>query len=72
MRGVARAVVAGRVDEAARALVAPDVTVLALTDRAFTDDEAFARAALLVEEAAVEVGRAALAGGPGTQRYGEA
>ena len=38
-----------------------DVQVLALTDRVWQAGEAFARAALLVEEAAVEAGRAALA-----------
>ena len=35
-----------------------DVHVLALTDRVWQAGEAFARAALLVEEAAVEAGRA--------------
>ena len=35
-----------------------DVTVLALTDRVWQAGEAFARAAILVEEAAVEAGRA--------------
>jgi hypothetical protein len=36
--------------------------VLALTDRVWQAGEAFARAELLVEEAALEVGRRALAG----------
>jgi hypothetical protein len=40
-----------------------DVQVLALTDRVWQAGEAFARAAVLVEEAAVEAGRRALARG---------
>jgi hypothetical protein len=47
---------------AAAARLGPDVVVLALTDRVWQASETFARAALLVEEAAVEIGRAALAG----------
>jgi glycerate 2-kinase len=58
------AVVAGQVtDEGRDALAAHDgVMVLALTDRVWQASEAFTRAALLVEEAAVEAGRAALDG----------
>ncbi len=37
-----------------------DVQVLALTDRVWQAGEAFARAAILVEESAIEVGRRAL------------
>jgi hypothetical protein len=37
-----------------------DVHLLTLTDRAWQAGEAFARAALLVEEAALEAGRAAM------------
>jgi hypothetical protein len=36
------------------------VNVLALTDRVWQTSEAFTRAALLVEEAAIEAGRTAL------------
>lgn len=55
--GLCRAVVAGRVDEDARAASPAGVLVLALTDRVWSADEAMERAALLAEEAAVEVGR---------------
>lgn len=60
--GVAhRAVIAGQVTAAAREEAERDgVHVLALTDRVWQAGEAFARAALLVEEAATEAGRAAL------------
>jgi glycerate kinase len=56
------AVIAGQVTDEARAALAPrvDVDVLALTDRVWQAGEAYVRAALLVEEAAVEAGRAAL------------
>jgi len=56
------AVIAGQVTDEARAALAPraDVDVLALTDRVWQAGEAYSRAALLVEEAAVEAGRAAL------------
>ena len=56
------AVIAGQVTDEARAMLADrtDVTVLALTDRVWQAGEAYARAALLVEEASVEAGRAAL------------
>ena len=60
--GVPRvAVIAGQVTDEARAALADraDVDVLALTDRVWQAGEAFARAALLVEEAAVEAGRTA-------------
>ena len=55
-------VVAGQaVDDARKALEArPGVRVLTLTDRAWQPSEAYSRAALLVEEAAVEAGRGAL------------
>ena len=57
------AVIAGQVTDDARAALADrdGVTVLALTDRVWQAGEAYSRAALLVEEAAVEAGRAALA-----------
>ena len=56
-------VIAGQVTDDAREQVAAvgAVTVLALTDRVWHAGEAFGRAALLVEEAAVEIAR--LAGG---------
>ena len=61
--GVPRvAVIAGQVTDEARAALADrtEVEVLALTDRVWHAGEAYARAALLVEEAAVEAGRTAL------------
>ncbi len=61
--GVPRvAVIAGQVTDDARNALAdrPEVEVLALTDRVWQAGEAYARAALLVEEAAVEAGRTAL------------
>jgi glycerate kinase len=56
-----RGVIAGQVTDDAReeAAVLGDLRVLALTDRVWQAGEAFARAALLVEEAALELGRAA-------------
>ena len=60
--GVAhRGVIAGQIADEARAEIAAlgDVTALALTDRVWQAGEAFARAALLVEESAVEIARAA-------------
>jgi glycerate kinase len=63
--GVAhRAVIVGQATDAAReeAGVLGDVQVLALTDRVWQAGEAFSRAAVLVEEAAVEAGRRALGG----------
>ena len=60
--GVAhRAVIAGQVTEDARDEIGAmgGVTALALTDRVWQAGEAFARAALLVEESAVEIARAA-------------
>jgi glycerate 2-kinase len=56
------AVIAGQVTADARAALEEraDVEVLALTDRVWQAGEAYARAALLVEEAAVEAGRTAL------------
>ena len=62
--GVPRvAVIAGQVTDDARAALEdrPGVEVLALTDRVWQAGDAYARAALLVEEAAVEAGRTALA-----------
>jgi len=55
-------VIAGQVTSEARdeAALRPGVEVLALTDRVWQGGEAFARAAILVEEAAVEAGRRAL------------
>ncbi|HVJ98679.1 MAG TPA: glycerate kinase, partial [Acidimicrobiia bacterium] len=55
-------VIAGQVtDEARTALAArTNTSVLALTDRAFQEREAYDRAALLAEEAAIEVARVAL------------
>ncbi|MGZ8733621.1 MAG: glycerate kinase family protein [Acidimicrobiia bacterium] len=62
------AVIAGQVTDDAREelSVRAEVQVLALTDRVWQAGEAFVRAAILVEEAAVEAGRFALGdGGPG-------
>ena len=55
------AVVAGQVTQEARDELAlrAGVQVLALTDRVWQAGEAFARAATLVEEAAIEAGRPA-------------
>ena len=56
-------VIAGQVTDEAReelAVIGP-VRVLTLTERVWQAGEAFARAATLVEEAAVELGRGALA-----------
>ena len=60
------AVIAGQVTDEARAMLADrvDAGVLALTDRVWQAGEAYQRAALLVEEAAVEAGRAALSSEP--------
>lgn len=57
-----RAVIVGQATDAAReeAGVLGDVQVLALTDRVWQAGDAFQRAAILVEEAAVEAGRRAL------------
>lgn len=57
-----RAVIAGQVTAEAReeAATYPETLVLALTDRVWQGGEAFAQAALLTEEAALEVGRWAL------------
>ena len=54
------AVIAGQVTDEARAAIDTRVRLFALTDRAYQASEAFTRAALLVEEAAIEAGRAAL------------
>jgi glycerate kinase len=55
------AVIAGQVtDEARDELQVRNTQVLALTDRVWQAGEAFTRAALLVEEAAVEAARHAL------------
>jgi glycerate kinase len=59
--GVAhRAVVAGQVAGDVAGALPPDVLVLALTDRVWQAGEALVRAAVLVEEAAVEAGRWAM------------
>lgn len=59
----ARAVIAGQV---ADSVPVPDgVLVLALTDRVWQAEEAYSRASVLVEEAAVEAGRWARAGAEG-------
>lgn len=55
-----RAVIVGQVAAGMRERLPPDVLVLALADRVWQAGEAFSRAALLLEEAAVEVGRWAL------------
>lgn len=63
------AVIAGQVTEAAREALAAaheGVRVDALTDRVWEEREALERAALILEEAAVEVGRWALDGARGT------
>jgi glycerate kinase len=56
------AVIAGQVTPDARDALdrRPNVRVFALTDRVWQASEAYTRAALLVEEAAIEAGRAAL------------
>lgn len=60
-----RAVIAGQVTDDARdeLSVIGAVQVLVLTDRVWQAGEAYSRAALLVQEAAVEAGRRALASG---------
>jgi glycerate kinase len=58
--GVAAAVIAGQVTVDARAAIGERAQVLALIDRAYDRNEAYDRAALLVEEAAIEAGRSAL------------
>jgi glycerate kinase len=57
-----RGVIVGQATDAAReeASVLGDVQVLSLTDRVWQAGEAFSRAATLVEESAVEIGRRAL------------
>ena len=55
-----RAVIAGQVDPSVRDALPDDVLVLALADRVWQAGEAFARAAVLLEEAADEAGRWAL------------
>jgi glycerate kinase len=56
-------IIGGQVTDDARARLEAHagVQILALTERAWHEQEAFERAALLLEEAAVEAGRAALA-----------
>jgi glycerate kinase len=58
------AIIAGQITDEGRerALAHPGVQVLSLTERAFQPSEAFERAALLVEEAAIEAGSAVLSG----------
>jgi glycerate kinase len=56
-------IIAGQVTDDARAEITatrPNTQVLALTDRVWNAGEAFERASLLVEEAAIEAGRTAL------------
>lgn len=60
-----RALIVGQVAADSTGLVPGDVLVLALTDRVWQAGEAYGRAAVLVEEAAVEAGRWALSGGQG-------
>jgi glycerate 2-kinase len=57
-------VIAGQVVESTRRQLVEraGVNVFALTDRAYDEEEAFTRAALLVEEAALEAGRLVLTG----------
>jgi glycerate kinase len=62
--GVPAAVIAGQVADEARAAIGDRAQIYALTDRAFDKNDAYERAALLVEEAAIEAGRSAL-GRPG-------
>ena len=59
------AVIAGQVTDDAREEMAvhAGAQVLALTDRVWQSGEAFSRAAVLVEEAALEAGRAVLDAG---------
>jgi glycerate kinase len=59
-------VIAGQVVDAARAALAErtNTTVLSLTDRAFQEREAYTRAGLLAEEAAIEIARVALGTAP--------
>ncbi|HWS47084.1 MAG TPA: glycerate kinase, partial [Acidimicrobiia bacterium] len=61
------AIIAGQVVDETRAQLADHagVQVLALTDRVWQESETYTRVALLVEEAAIEAGRAAL-GTPGS------
>jgi glycerate 2-kinase len=55
-------IIAGQVTDEARTTLAErtNTQVLALTDRVWQEAEAYERAALLVEEAAIEAGRTAL------------
>lgn len=55
-------VLAGSVEESARARVPERTLVLALADRAFDEADAFERAGVLLEEAALEAGRVARSG----------
>ncbi|MBI2170165.1 MAG: glycerate kinase [Actinobacteria bacterium] len=50
-------IVCGSIEDSARGLIPPDVLFDTLTDRAFDEADAQARAALLLEEAAFEIGR---------------
>jgi glycerate kinase len=58
-------VIAGQVTDEARRALDGRADVFALTDRAFQPNEAYSRAAVLLEEAAIEAGRSAL-GIPGS------
>lgn len=53
-------IVAGSIDESARQLTPSGTRVLSLVERAFDEEDAFARAALLVEEASFDLGRWAI------------
>jgi len=59
--GVETAVIAGQATDEARARLEPDIPVRVLTDRVWSAGEAYARAGLLVKEAAIEIGAVALA-----------
>ena len=63
-----RAVIAGQVDDDVRASCPTAYSCCSLTDRVWSAEEAEQRAALLAEEAAVEVGRWAT--GTGETRHG--
>ncbi len=58
------AIIAGQFDADVRASIGDRAQVLALVDRSWEPDDAFARAPLLLEEAAIEAGRVVL-GTPG-------
>ena len=55
------AVIAGQATDDARARLEPDIPVRVLTDRVWSAGEAYSRAGLLVQEAAIEIGAVVLA-----------